>query len=253
MNDITLREWGKLEYQDPEFILSELRKLEIEYAQLPIDKRTLNLRTNKLKKYREGREAALFCFGIGKYMGKKVFFSPTEASDYNFVVLWKDGEFANYAPVQIKEFVPADLNPALELDDLISGLKKYQDSSKLIVAIHLNRRIHLEFNNLNIPRLKLAGLFLFGAVSEDQEKWMLQGDLLDNPQTTTFDYPYLGEEQIRELPQEKENETTRPLNGEHKMGSLEIIVLVVIFALIAWGTYELGFWLVGQFSSGTSQ
>ena len=58
---------------------------------------------------------------------------------------------------------------------------------------------------------------------------------------------------MRELPQEKEKETVRPFDGEHKMGSLEIIVLVVIFTLIAWGTYELGVWTVGQFAQGISQ
>ena len=56
-----------------------------------------------------------------------------------------------------------------------------------------------------------------------------------------------------ELPQEKEKETARPFDGEHKMGSLEIIVLVVIFPFIAWGTYELGVWMVGQFSPGMNQ
>jgi len=56
-----------------------------------------------------------------------------------------------------------------------------------------------------------------------------------------------------ELPQEQEKETARPFDGEYKMGSLEIIVLVIIFAFIAWGTYELGVWIVGQFASGMSQ
>ena len=55
-----------------------------------------------------------------------------------------------------------------------------------------------------------------------------------------------------ELPQEQEKETARPFDGEYKMGSLEIIVLVIIFAFIAWGTYEFGVWIVGQFASGVS-
>jgi len=40
-----------------------------------------------------------------------------------------------------------------------------------------------------------------------------------------------------ELPQEQEKETARPFDGGYKMGSLEIIVLVIIFAFIAWATY----------------
>ena len=55
-----------------------------------------------------------------------------------------------------------------------------------------------------------------------------------------------------ELPQEQEKETARPFDGGYKMGSLEIIVLVIIFAFIAWGTYELGVCIVGQFASGVS-
>ena len=58
---------------------------------------------------------------------------------------------------------------------------------------------------------------------------------------------------MREFTPEKEKETARPFDGEHKISSFEIIALVVIFALIAWGTYELGFWIVGQFASGTNQ
>ena len=55
-----------------------------------------------------------------------------------------------------------------------------------------------------------------------------------------------------ELPQEQEKETARPFDGEYKMGSLEIIVLVIIFAFIAWATYGFGIWIVGQFASGVS-
>jgi len=56
-----------------------------------------------------------------------------------------------------------------------------------------------------------------------------------------------------ELPQEQEKETARPFDGGYKMGSLEIIVLVIIFAFIAWATYGFGIWIVGQFASGMSQ
>ncbi len=58
---------------------------------------------------------------------------------------------------------------------------------------------------------------------------------------------------MSQLPQEKEKETGRPVDGEHKMGSLEIIVLVVIFAFIAWGTFKLGVLIAGQFAPGMSQ
>lgn len=194
MSDITLREWGNLEYHDPEFVLRELRKIEIKFADLPIDPKIRNLRTNKLKNEREGREAALFCIGISKYMGKKVAFSPTESSDYDFVVCWMDEDTMNYTAVQLKELVPEHLNPVVELNDLILKLKKYQDSKRLIVAIHLNRQVHVDFDSLNIPKLNLAGLYTFGATSQDQNNWVLHGDFLSNFQEIPFEYPSLIEE-----------------------------------------------------------
>ena len=169
MNNIILREWKKLKYHDPEIVLSEFRKIEENYFQIPLPQNVRNLRTHNLKNDREGREAALFCIGLSKYMGRKVIFSPTESSDYDFVVCWVEEDTMNYTGVQLKELVPEHLNPAAELNDLISGLERYKDSSNLIVAIHLNRRIQLDINTLTIPKLNLAGLFLFGAASEDQK------------------------------------------------------------------------------------
>ncbi len=191
MDEIILREWGELKYLDPEYVLRELKKIEIKFAEMPMDPRIRNLRTNKQKKFREGREAALFCIGVSKYMGKKVFFSLTESSDYDFVACWeKEGEL-NYASVQLKELVPEHLNPFARLDDIISRLKKYPNSSRLIVAIHLNRTFHLDVGTLNIPSLKLAGLYTFAAVSQDQNNWVLHGDFLGNFQETPFEYPRL--------------------------------------------------------------
>ena len=124
-------------------------------------------------------------------MRGKVFFSPTESSDYDFVARWKieKEDVWNYTPVQLKELVPDHLNPVADVNNLISGLKKYQTSRNLIVAIRLNRRIHLDFSTLTIPKLNIAGLFLFGAVSQDQNEWGLYGDFLSDPQTINFKYP----------------------------------------------------------------
>jgi hypothetical protein len=195
MNEINLREWEKLDYFNPEFILRELKKIEIKYADAPIGQKVRNLRTNNLKAIREGREAALFCIGISKYMGKKVNFSPTEQSDFDFVVRWLEGDTMNYTPVQLKELVPEHLNPVAELNHLLSKLIKYTDSSRLIVAIHINRTIHLDISALDVPKFKLAGLYTFASVSKDQKNWVLHGDLLGNIQETPFEYPDLLEEE----------------------------------------------------------
>ncbi len=194
MNEILLREWGNLEYHDPKFVLRELRKIQIENADKQLDEKVRNLRTNSLKKPREGRAAALFCIGISKCMEVEVIFSLTESQDYDFVVCWKKDDALNYASVQLKELVPEQLNPDADINDLLTKLKKYADSSKLIVAICLNRRFHLDCSKLNLEGLNIAGLYTYGAVSKDQNKWVLHGDYLGNFQETPFEYPSLDDE-----------------------------------------------------------
>jgi hypothetical protein len=191
MNDILLREWRNLEYHKPELVLRKLREIQIENADKQLDAKVRNLRTNSLKKHREGRAAALFCIGISTYMGQgEVMFSLTESSDYDFVVCWGKDGILNYASVQLKELVPEQLNPDVDINDLLTKIKtKYVDSSRLIVAICLNRRFHLDCSSLDLEGLDVAGLYTFGAVSQDQNKWVLHGDYLGDFQKTLFEYP----------------------------------------------------------------
>jgi hypothetical protein len=196
MNDILLREWGNLDYHDPESVLRELRKIQLKFADKEIDEKVRNLRTNLLKRPREGRAAALFCMGISKYMGEEVIFSLTESSDYDFVVCWKKDDLLNYASVQLKELVPEQLNPNAEINDLLAKLEKYSDSNSLIVAIYLNRDFHLDCSLLDLEGLSLAGLYTFGAISKDQNKWVLHGNYLRDFQETRFEYPYSDDEDV---------------------------------------------------------
>jgi hypothetical protein len=57
------------------------------------------------------------------------------------------------------------------------------------VAIYLNRRTHFDPSTLVIPTLELAGLWVFGAISEDGTEWALWGDFLETPVGTRFEYP----------------------------------------------------------------
>lgn len=176
---------------DPAQALQKLRTMvELDVALSDLAPNVKALRTHGLKRHREIREACLFCYGMSQRIGQTVWVYPTEDSDYDFVAGWDVPPHRHFAPVQIKEVVPAQLNPASSLQSVVDGLAKYQASEQLTVAVHLNRKGRFEPGTLVIPALKLAALWAFGVVSEDQSNWFLCGDLLEpGPSFTFFDYP----------------------------------------------------------------
>jgi hypothetical protein len=189
-DSIRTRDWSKLKYFDPITILKSLREVEMEIADKSIDECVRTLRTNMLKPHREGREAALVCYGIGStVLNTTVYFARSEKSDYDFISRWTDGDTQYYSPVQIKELVPLDLNPYSDLNSLISSLQKYHDSNDLTVAIHVNRQGTIDISKIVIPQLSVRGLWLFGSLTLDQSKWFLAGDLLGDKNYYEFYYP----------------------------------------------------------------
>lgn len=99
-----------------------------------------------------------------------------ENLDYDAVIRWQHADERNFTPLQLKEFVPGDVNDTATLDEIFEGLTRYRDSSDVTVAIFLNRRFRLE--QFSWPRLNFGGLYLYGATSPDQSEWFLLGDLL---------------------------------------------------------------------------
>ena len=141
-----------------------------------LTERVRTLRTNMLKPHREGREAALLCQGIGSaVLNNTVYFARSEKSDYDFISMWITGDTQHYSPVQIKELVPLDINPYLDLNKLISSLHKYNDSRDLTVAIHTNRQGSIDISQIVVPQLNIRELWLFGSLTLDQSKWFLFG------------------------------------------------------------------------------
>ncbi len=110
MNMIRIREFERLEYRDPQEILVRLRQLEQKVVTSELPAKVRNLRMNPFKPWREMREAALFCYGMGERIGSTVYFALKESQDYDFVASWVSDCIRNYAPVQIKEVVPEKLN-----------------------------------------------------------------------------------------------------------------------------------------------
>ena len=187
---IQLREWRRLDYHDPEPVLRKLREVELEVIDADLAPKLRHLRTNKLKSLRESRAAALFTLGMAEVLGTKVLVAPGEAADYDFVTAWGDGDTLQFCPVQLKEWVPEELNQEVALQHLFAGIaRSYPTSSETVVAIHVNRVGVLDIPSLVLPELPVAGLWLFGAVREDQSEWCIVGDLLGEPRQYSFRYP----------------------------------------------------------------
>ena len=96
---------NKLQFHEPTAFLTALRTLEpkVLRSQLPENVRTL--RTNNLKEWRELREAALFCHGMGQRIRQTVYLARGESQDYDFVASWIIDKVRHLAPVQLKEVV----------------------------------------------------------------------------------------------------------------------------------------------------
>jgi hypothetical protein len=189
VNSIRLRQFGSLLFSEPGPFLLKLRELEHQVARSNLPERMRQLRTNELKPWRELREAALFAYFMGERIGVPVLVARGEAQDYDFVVTWESKSARNYAPIQIKEVVPADINPAASVLAVIDSLSKYGSSSDLTVVIHLNQRTAFDPRTLQVPKLPIGALWMFGAVSPDSNHWALWGDFLVDPFGSRHEYP----------------------------------------------------------------
>lgn len=190
LNDlIQIREWDRLKYYEPSIVLTELSTLDHLAAESSLPKNVKTLRRNDLKKYREGRDAALFCLGMSKVKGITVFFACLEAQGFDFVTRWQNGNETVYTPVQLKEVVPKSLNPNSNVNSTLAKLSKYSDLNRTILALRINRDIHLELNNIQVPAMPLGGIWLFGTAAQDQQKWFIYGDLLNTPFLWEYEYP----------------------------------------------------------------
>jgi len=188
MDRAALNEAKKLDYRDPVVVLRELRSIELSIAGADIAPEVRHLRTNKLKKVREYRHAALFCHGMSCRIEQPVYFAPVEASDYDFIATWQSDEYQHFAPVQLKELVPASLNPNSTVQEFINGLSKYS-SGNLTVAVFLNRESRFRPGSIRLPALDIAALWFIFAAAPDQSKWQLIGNFMEEPSATTFSYP----------------------------------------------------------------
>ncbi len=186
--NIRSKSWSRLKYYDPAEILIKLRAIETKHPVRKLPYKVSSLRTNPLKNHGESRQCALFCYGMSQYLGLTLSYAELEEADYDFVVFCEEKN--SFVPVQMKELVPEKLNPETDLQKEINKLSKYVDSNDLCVALYLNREIKsLDVRSLDVSRVNVAELWLFGSASANQSKWKLIGNLLEQPNVYEFRYP----------------------------------------------------------------
>jgi hypothetical protein len=181
--------WRSLAYHDPRTVLLRLRALEHELANVQMEQRVRHLRTSALKIYREGRDAALFLYGLGLQKDTQFRYALVERSDYDFVAAWQEGSESRFCPVQLKELVPADRNENASLPALLSNICGSSRPSSTVLAVRLNRREYFELDKAQLPPIPFRELWFFWCRSPDAARWGLFGDALSNPAYYAFDYP----------------------------------------------------------------
>jgi len=188
-DELRMRGWRKRNWVDPSRILRGLRAIELGIAGQPMDPKVRALRTRPLRKFNEGRQAALFCHGISGLLGTTLYFAPLEAEAHDCVTMHVVGDTETYTPLQLKELVPTAMNPDTTLEGIFEDLRKYANATDTVVAVYINRRGTTDLNAIKVPRLSLGELWLFWAASEDLSRWQLYGDLLKDATVHDFSYP----------------------------------------------------------------
>ena len=189
MDRAELNGFNKLLFRDPCVALKELRQIELLPTSDLVSEKVLTLRTNDLKNVKEYRHAALFCYGMTIRNNQDIRFCPTESSDYDFIATWESEEIRHYAPVQLKELPPIELNATLTTQELIDSLIKYSDPTNLTFVIVLNRNEKFEPSKLDFSKLNAAALWFVATTSQDHSKWLLWGNFMGTPDITSFAYP----------------------------------------------------------------
>ncbi|WP_156773399.1 hypothetical protein [Chlorobaculum parvum] len=186
------REWRRYEYFNPKIVLPKLRKIREEISITNTPDKIKALRTNKLKRERESWDAAIFCQLLSLTLKKDILFSREEHSDFDSIFTWNDGEVQSFAPIQLKELVPAYANPNANLQNIINSLSKYSGSDDLIVGIKINRRERIEFSDIDTDGLKIRELWMFGATTESQSHWSLLGEVMSGKvHQYEYELPYI--------------------------------------------------------------
>jgi hypothetical protein len=189
MNPIRLRQLREREYQDPTKFLKGLRATELHVLAQVADERVRRLRTRELREWRETRVAALFCHGYSQRTGLKILLSKGEFEDADSVASWRIDDTVHFAPIQIKELAPADLNSTASLQQVLDSLSKYT-TEDLTILVHVNREIRFTPSQIALPKdLRIASLWFLASITPDQSRWAIWGNYIETREKFEFAYP----------------------------------------------------------------
>jgi hypothetical protein len=122
--------------------------------------------------------------------GHDVLFALHEDQDFDFVTSWLDGD-THFCPVQLKELVPETLNKQASIDELLAKLTRYTSSAEVVVAIKMNRVGRFDPFEIRVPStVSIRGLWMYAAISDDQNKWALWGDFMRPSSVGKFEFDY---------------------------------------------------------------
>jgi hypothetical protein len=187
---IRFRQLQQRDYRDPADFLKGLRAVELGQLAQVNDPLVRRLRSRDLREWREARIAALFCHGYGERIGQKIYFSKGEFEDADCVAHWNNGEEPRFAPIQIKEVAPNDLNGDATIQDVVDGLIKYSGANDLTVLIYLNRKERFRPSEFLVPAgARIAALWVMACINPDQSRWALWGNYMEQPERSEFAYP----------------------------------------------------------------
>lgn len=191
LDPIRRRRWDGFSYRDPKVDLINLGKLQARIAKATgISPTVADLRTRDLRQYLEWRQAALFCYLIATASGiPSLAYTVHEDEDFDSLACWIADDTKHYALIQLKEVVPEDRNPLSSVEAELAKLAKYVTSEETVIAVHVNRTGRIDFTSLALPKINCREVWLYGALSPDQQLWFLYGNLLHEPRFHEIAYP----------------------------------------------------------------
>src|SRR5258708_17335839 len=168
-----------------------------QFGPVPVgaDPETEGLRARKHEHLREIVDGCIFCCGWSCRMGRPVWVLDHRDVDYDVIALCENNNGGyDFAPIQLKEVVPGCLNPRASLQSEIDKLATKYSGDDLTVAIRVNKTNTVDLDDIIIPpSLRIAALWIYGAVSEDGSRWFLDGNRLKpQPYLSSFDVSFAG-------------------------------------------------------------
>ena len=182
------RRWLNLEFIDPSPFLVKSNALVVGSGLFKLSDWRKLLYERRVRPIVEDRRCAIFCYGLSSATGARIRFAEFESADYDYVLFVEHNGQSNFVALQMKQLPSEHLNPSATIEQQIKKLKKYADSSNLVVAIHISRNVEIDVASLDLAELPIGELWLFGQTSP--ESWRILGNLRsDNPCSIQFTLP----------------------------------------------------------------